>query len=266
MTTTEHASEAGHWYDSDGTPCYEVASAKGTPRPTTLRDARKIGLVPSVTGIIKCADKPALTNWLVDQGILAALTLPRKEGEAEADWLKRVKLDSKETGKKAAERGTLIHAYVQGHYEGRFPSAEYHPFVKAAVEAVSEWFDGTEATGPWNAELSFAHPMGFGGKIDLSHPIGYVLDFKTKEFGPDDSMKTWDEHHMQLAAYRAGLKMPQARAAICYISVNNPGLARVIEVTELELQRGWACFQALLAYWKAKNSFDPAQIFIKKAA
>ena len=35
-----------HWYSRDGRPAYEVESAKGMMRPTTLRDARKLGLVP----------------------------------------------------------------------------------------------------------------------------------------------------------------------------------------------------------------------------
>jgi hypothetical protein len=34
--------DAAHWYQRDGQPLHTVLSAKGEPRPTTLRDARKL--------------------------------------------------------------------------------------------------------------------------------------------------------------------------------------------------------------------------------
>ena len=43
---------ASHWYDLDGQPCHEVPRAKGDGmRPTTLADARKLHLLPSVTNV-----------------------------------------------------------------------------------------------------------------------------------------------------------------------------------------------------------------------
>src|SRR5436190_23373532 len=47
---------------------------------STLRDARKLGLLPSVTNILGVITKPELTAWLQEQAVLAALTLPRLEG------------------------------------------------------------------------------------------------------------------------------------------------------------------------------------------
>jgi hypothetical protein len=44
--------ENAHWYRRDGEPLHSVPSAKGEPRPTTLRDARKLGLLPSVTNVL----------------------------------------------------------------------------------------------------------------------------------------------------------------------------------------------------------------------
>jgi hypothetical protein len=96
--------------------------------------------------------------------------------------------------------------------------------------------------------------MGFGGKVDLSCELA-VIDFKTKEFADDTDLKTYDEHAMQLAAYREGLGIPTARCAICYVSVTVPGLSRLIEIPEEELSRGWEMFVYLLGYWKAKNKY-----------
>lgn len=255
MTTNVHASEQGHWYGRDGSPRYSVVGKNGKERPTTLRDARANGWLPSVTGIIRCAAAPGLQMWMQKQVMLAALTLPRMDGESEDDYLQRILSDSKEQARKAAERGTAIHAAIQGHFEGEPPHEEYWPHVNATKEQLQAWI-GLNATPAWAAERSFASPLGFGGKVDLSWLGGAVCDFKTKEFGPDDDLKTWDEHAMQLAAYRHGLGMEKARCAIVYVSVTNPGLARLIEIPEADLVKGWKCFYSLLQFWKASKGYD----------
>ena len=45
-------SAAGHWYTQEGEPMYTIIGANGRERNTTLRDAKTLGLVPSVTTII----------------------------------------------------------------------------------------------------------------------------------------------------------------------------------------------------------------------
>ena len=262
-----HAAESTHWYRaSDGSPAYTVRMANGKERNTTLADARKSSLVPSVTTILKCQDKPALTTWMIDQAIYAALTLPRREGEMEADWIKRVKQDAKEHGRQAAETGTAIHAAIQGHYEGQPPPEEFWPHVKAATKAITEAY-GNQV---WIPEASFAHPLGFGGKCDLScnSGPGIVCDFKGKDFTVEemDGLKTWDEHAQQLAAYRVGLGLPHASCGIVYVSRNVPGLAKFISVPQDELDRGYRMFTALLDYWKAKSKFDPSFSDMPEAA
>ena len=251
-----HAAESTHYYTRTGEPAYTVKAKAGHDRPTNVGDARKLGLVPSVTTIIKCAAAPGLTNWMIDQAILAALTLPLIEGETSEAYLARIKRDSKEQAKKAAERGTVIHAAIQGSYEGKHPGEEYLPHALGADAAITEWLQKPSGLSV-EAERSFAHPLGFGGKVDLcGEPPLFVLDFKTKEFNEKSDLKVWDEHAMQLAAYRMGLGMPNARCAICYVSVTTPGLARLIEIPEEELKKGWKCFYSLLQYWKAKSGFE----------
>lgn len=250
-----HPSEQGHWYDSKGNPVYTIVGANGKERPTTLRDARKMNLFPSVTSIIRCASAPGLERWKQEQVLLAALTLPRLPDEPEEAWLKRVMEDSQEQARKAAERGTAIHAVLQRHFEGVPPEdfTDEAIYVNGVGRKLNEWF------GPkkWIAEASFAHPLGFGGKCDL-HDDDTVCDFKTKEFTEEDMLGTWDEHAMQLAAYRVGLGMPEARCAIVYVSVNVPGLVHVCELSQNGLDRGWRCFKALLDFWKAKTGYEPS--------
>jgi hypothetical protein len=238
---------------------YTVKAKDGSDRPTTLRDGRKLNLVPSVTTIMKVASKPALDAWKNEQLLLAALTLPRLPDESEKSFIARVVADSKETGKRAAERGTRIHESIEKHYAGD-KNIEHPEIAKAFEESVFEHFK-THPFQRWNTEVSFSSDMGFGGKVDLftrpdqSAPTGIVLDAKTKEFSPVDAVVAYDENLMQLASYRHGLGMPHARCANVFASASHPGLIKVHEWSEEDLQRGWEMFKALLTYWKLKNKF-----------
>lgn len=248
------AAESTHWYDRDGTPRYEVRAKDDTMRPATLRDARKFGWYPGVTSIIRCAAAPGLETWKQTQVLLAALTLPRLPGENDESFCKRVMQDSGEQARKARERGTEIHAAIQGHYEGQPPAVELWPFVEGVKGHIEANFPGRT----WTPELPCAHILGYGTKADLSEPTA-VLDFKGSDFTKDEApnLKTWDEHHMQLAATRIALNRPDAECAIVYVSRTVPGLCRVIRVDEADLVRGWDMFRGLLNYWKAKASYYP---------
>jgi hypothetical protein len=251
-----HASESGHWYTKTGEPCYEVRGANGQMRPTTLRDARKLGLVPSVTGIIRQAVAPGLQMWKERQVLLAALTLPRIDGELEDAYLDRIIRDSGEQARKAAEKGTQIHAAIQGHFEGQSVSAEWWPYVKGAKEALEKEFGSRK----WICEKSFAHALAFGGKVDLHAEeewLGLVGDIKTKEFdSPDDKKLAWDDHAIQLAAYMHGLYFDNAQCFNLFVSATVPGLCHIHIWSEEEIQRGWKMFQSLLAFWKAKHRIE----------
>jgi hypothetical protein len=258
MTTlkiSSFTSEAGHWYTRNGEPAYTVVGANGKVRNTTLRDARKDNLVPSVTTIINVMAKPGLDNWKLQQVLLAALTLPKREDEPEKEYIERIIADSKEQGKAAADVGTQIHAAIQQQYEKK-PVYEYREFVDGCVKKVEKTF----GTQKWICERSFAHELGFGGKCDMyaqsetDPKVGLVLDIKTKEFYSEDKIEGYDEHAMQLAAYRVGLGMPGARCANVFVSRNVPGLVVIKEWEEEEIARGWKMFSSLLNFWQVKNS------------
>jgi len=261
MTTIiARSAESVHWYRAeDGAPQYTVKAKDGSDRPTTLRDARKLNLVPSVTTVLKVCAKPGLEVWKNEQMLLAALTLPRAQDESEKDFIARIVSDSKQTGKQAAEIGTRIHESIEAWIEGVRP-VEHEDIARAFEEKVFEHFK-THPMQRWLTEHAFASPMGFGGKVDLyseadEHaPTGIVLDAKSKDFGPDDKIEAYDEHLMQLSAYRFGLGLPNARCANVFCSRTHHGLIKVVEWSEEDLARGWEMFQSLLQYWKLKNNF-----------
>jgi hypothetical protein len=245
MIIKDHESESGHWYCSDGTPAYTIIGKNGKERNTNVKDARELGLVPSVTTIIGQLAKPGLDRWKNEQLLLAALTLPRQDAEAESDWLERVMTDSRSTGKEAAERGTRMHGVLENFY--RRKEIGILPFYVIEVDRTITAHFGAQQ---WAAEASFAHPQGFGGKIDLNGS-NVVIDFKSK-VGDISKVKPYHEQIMQLAAYRVGLGMPDARCANVYF--NEQGDVTLIEHTPDQLDDAFSCFQCLLQYYKIKNN------------
>ena len=79
-------SESGHWYTQDGEPMYTIVGANGVERNTTLRDAKSLGLVPSVTTIIGMIAKPFLENWKIDQALKSAIALEKDADESDEDF------------------------------------------------------------------------------------------------------------------------------------------------------------------------------------
>jgi len=241
--------ESGHWYCAEtGEPRYTVISkSTGKERNTTLADARKYNLVPSVTTVMSQIAKPGLTNWLNQQLLLAALTLPRMDGESEEDWITRIMVDSKSASKEASQRGTDIHAVIEQYYRKDVCLPEYPAYVYKVNEALTVAFGQQD----WIAEESFAHPSGFGGKVDMYSKAGFIVDVKTTEKDVAD-IKPYHEHLMQLSAYRNGLNLPMARCANIFVNANTNEV-RVIEHAESDLIDAWECFQYLLLFFKKKN-------------
>jgi hypothetical protein len=249
LTAKERPSDFGHWYSRNGEPTYTILGKNGKIRNTTLRDAREFNLVPSVTTILNVAAKPALTKWLQTQVLLAALTLPKIDGESEDDYIERILEDSKAQGRAAADAGTDIHASIQGFYEGQ-GYGRHEPHVIACKEALEGFYGPQE----WVAERSFAHELGYGGKVDL-HASNIVVDVKTKDFTDPAKVDAYDDHLMQLAAYRIGLGMPEARCANIFVSRSVPGLVTMRHWTQEELQKGFLMFTKLLEFWQLRSEY-----------
>lgn len=253
----------GHWYRLDnGEPMYEVLKSKGEgTRPTTLADARKLKLVPSVTGIIGILDKPMLTKWKMEQILKAIYENPFEYGDKLWDKYKALiyAVSEKET-KEAAELGSKIHDALEQFYtNGKILDLEFHKYCIPVIELISDRFGHT---ANWNAEHSFSHPLGFGGKCDLhllpcyEYPNGIILDFKTKSTDNFKGVKAYFEQCMQLVAYREGLGMPRAECYNLFISTKEPGKLKLHKWEEEDCRRAWLGFKNLVEFWKIVNKFD----------
>lgn len=253
MTTAARIqlSEAAHWYSVNGEPVYEVAKADGKGMtPTTLRHARKMNLLPSVTTILRVLDKPALTAWKIEQAVLAVMTTPRQPSEPDDIFIERVLKTDKEHDKerdKAAQLGTDIHAAIEAGLRGLPIPPHLTVYADPVVEAV-----GQLGAVLWSERVLVG--AGFAGKSDCG--IGtmkgnVIVDFKSTKTLPKEC---YPEHRLQLAAYaRPALA---TRAFNAYISTTEPGKIAVCEVEGLEAAYG--AFENLLEVWFWLNNYRPS--------
>ncbi len=243
-----------HWYERDGTPRYTIIGKNGKERDTTLKDARRLGLVPSVTTVLDVLNKSALTEWKVKQGILAALTLPRHIGETDEFYLARVLNDSKQQAIQAAEEGTRIHDAIEASFKGLPVALEYMGHVKSVREKLHEAFPHVN---DWIAEIAFASPLGYGGKVDLHSPsTGIVVDHKSKDMAPWEEKRLAYDQDWQLSAYHRGLNLRPSVCANIFVSRTHPGYVEIHVWTQEEIAQAWNVFECALATWKCIKGYD----------
>ena len=246
-----------HWYCAKtGAPRYTSIGKNGKERNTTLRDAKAAPgtLVPSVSTINSQLSKAGLDTWKQTQVLYAAAEYPRYDGEEEKDWIYRLLELAKRKSREAADRGTLIHDFIEAFY-----NQEYMPDMPAYVRKVDEAVTAHFGAQLWIPEQSLVNAQeGYGGKCDLyckpRHDFsGVVIDFKTTEKSPGD-LTPYLEHTLQLAAYREVLA-PSARCANVYINGETNEVA-IYEHSEQDLRDGYQMFLNLVNIYKLKNKLN----------
>lgn len=259
------ASEQGHWYLPDGTPFYTVPYANGKgERPATLKDARKVGAFPSVTTILKVAAAPGLEHYFQRQIFDAVLRLPRRVSvvpeviEDSEAYFERVREASREHSKAAADKGTALHGAIEQFLRGEpITDKSYSPHVANIAKITCQYGLDVRRGEP---EKSFAHKLGFGGKVDLhwgSNPLyddGVIIDFKSKPNIEPGKKYAYSNHAMQLAAYRNGLGLcSTARCINIFVGIEDKEVL-IHEWPEKELGRAWARFLCFLHAWQLEPS------------
>lgn len=247
----------GHWYTENGESAHTVMGKNGNFRNTTVADARKMLLYPSVTSILSILDKPQLTNWKIEQSIMASLTLPKEEGETLEDYARRVVKDSKEATSKAAEHGTRMHEQAENILMGRAVCKDED--LQPYIETFKKWADENVEKTYWCEKALVG--AGYAGRCDAYvklRGIGdAIIDLKNRKVNPkyDPFYETSD--CPQLWAYRTASENPQAACVSIVLASNDPSklMTRVWEDDEL-YQAGIA-FNALLRVWAWIKGYTP---------
>lgn len=266
--TTTGGREGGHWYNSDGLVSgVPSADGKRTITRITAAHARKFGLVPSVTSVLKIIDKPNLTNWKCREFVRAARFVGEQNiDETFDEYFGRVSEQFERYNDHAAV-GTDIHAQIAKWARGY----DYDPIAQKAIE----WLDGMrgklaqkygEDAVEIESEKSFASGLGFGGTVDWKFitPREVVfVDFKTTDddkLSLGDKLAYRDSHLAQLVAYDMGTNINAAEAERRYFNVFIGRLGGEIYVkewtdkTEIEWARNY--FKAALKLFQIAKGLN----------
>ena len=259
----------GHWYTKEGEPQHFIIGANGKERGTTLRDARKLDLVPSVTGIIDVLDKPGLNNWFQNKILYACLTVPRPEGISDNEFIKIVRQDASQEAEEAKLRGNVIHNCIEDMWnEKTGEEMDYEPDVMAIASSAIADICNYCGESDFIPEKTVAGD-GYGGAIDL-HNDRFLIDWKTKDIDDVSKKMAYPNHAMQLAAYDVALgfdtdsQRPASwfgqadggrRCINVFIDRTEPGKVVIHEWEPEEIALAWQKFQLLLRYWQLDKGY-----------
>lgn len=283
-----------HWYSRTGIPTYEVPYAetnkakRGQFRSTTLTDARKMDLLPSVTNILDVKAKPALINWKLEWAIISAITSQQQEGESMEEWAERIARDAEEIASSAAKFGSRVHQSIEDY------------LVQGEItvdEEIVPYFENWMAWAQDNLDLSgaiFSERVvvgdGYAGRADLkARPklgspfyqqivdAGHnaedygTIDFKTRRWKVEEGKKSkpalYDSDPSQLAAYlSADISMASEEEAddcsswVASVLINSEVPTEPIFVkvwSEAEIEKGMKVFRACQELWVLDRDYDP---------
>ena len=146
-------SGGGHWYTQSGQSAHVIIGANGKERNTTVSDARKLGLLPSVSGIIGIKSKPELETWKAEQIIRACIKFPKLD-ESDEEYARRIMQEAKKITTEAATHGSLMHEQMEHILLGREHSKDekLQPYIKT----FKEWAQDNVEKTYW-CEIGRAH-------------------------------------------------------------------------------------------------------------
>lgn len=248
-----------HFYDREGNPVYEVLNkAKGGTRPVNIRDARKLNLCIGVTTPISLIGSSSLDRWK-QLRLLEVIEEQPNIIRKHEDWKEEAISLSEDRNKEYSSKGSEIHDVLEKYFKGQELPAEYETLLRPAIQTL-ESLAAVHNNVRFHPETSFAHPDGFGGKIDLliETDDGWLLvDFKTKSKDSITGKDLYDSHLMQLAAYALGNPDKNIFMYLnLMISVTNPGHHYLHSWSDEDILRGEKMFKCLLEYWKLSMRYD----------
>jgi len=243
-----------HWYDINGEARHTILSAKGEPRPTTLRDAKKFGWFPSVTTVMKVMAAPELDRWKQQQVLAASLRSSRLPNEEDEAFHARIIEDAFSQVQNAADLGTDIHKALELHFQGQ----PYDPSMEVYVAPVKKWVSENKIKFIKH-ELRLVNPIvGYAGTTDAlieKDGVLHILDYKSRKTKPDMKITPWSKEPMQISAYA---QIAEARRGVnLYISTTEPGRIGEAWYDETTIDKEFEAFKSVCKLWQHMNNYQP---------
>ncbi len=245
-----------HFYHKDGTPCYQVENkSRGGMRPSTLADAKKLGLLPSVSEILKIVYSGGLQNWIKNQIVEAAWNIPweicgKATKEAHDAWVEAVLVKADEISRTAADKGSDIHDAIEKWFKSEsVPKYEawQHTFSQWWLE---HWVNHIEVQNEGYIKTDY----GYGGRFDIlvtTPDTRIIIDLKTQNT-KGKSFNFYRSWGRQLAAYAQALDCK--RLISVAIDSQDPAKIESYEWTDYDvLLQEFECARRL---WCSENNFN----------
>jgi hypothetical protein len=255
--------QSNHWYRPSGDACHEVPKADGNgTRSTTIADARKLGLLPSVTNILGVLAKDGLTNWKLQKVAEAALANPKRADETAEYWVERVIGASTAETADASDHGTKIHRALEQAIAGEEYSPDARPYVQPVMDLLAEKKIVCSASEERvvNTRHGFAGTMDFAGTYGLSGKL--VIDFKNQRSKPGKKMQAYDTYGLQLSAYAAGYWGEEALDDTLLVNIlvssTEPGRVEFYNHgKDHKPSELFGVFLNVCAIWRWSKNYDP---------
>ena len=256
-------SSGGHWYTPEGREAHTQIGKNGLERNTSLRDARKLKLIPSVTTILQVFAKPGLERWKQMEIGKIAFDLPRLDGEDAQQFANRCLVKQKEPVEKAADFGTEIHDAIEKYFDGE--PIPYH--LLGYVQPAFDWKQEKQLTFIEREKKLVNLEHGFAGTVDIicTGPQGQkgCVDWKTRKTYKGKEVTSYDFQVHQIAAYAAtywgeeALLAGEVYGANCFISSTEEGRFVPHAYTVEKMIEAWKTFVSACEIWRSIKNYDP---------
>jgi len=256
VTRLVQTDQAGHWYTAEGESAHTVMGKNGKFRNTTVADARKMLLYPSVTSILSILDKPQLTSWKIEQAIMSSLTLPKEENETLEDYSRRVVKDSKESTTKAAQHGTLMHEEAENILMGRDTTTD--PILQPYIATFKKWAEENVEKTYWCEKALVG--AGYAGRCDAYVKLrgvgDAIVDLKNRKVNPKYE-PFYDTDCAQIFAYLSASENPKAAGVSIVLASNDPSKIMTKVWDKDELYQAGIAFCAMQKVWSWVKGYTP---------
>jgi hypothetical protein len=256
-----------HWYTTEGAAAHSQPTKKGAKkafRPTTIKEAKQKGLLPSITGILSVIDNPSLNRWKLGKVAEYCFNAPPIGDEEMHEYVATALSRALDEVSDAAELGTRIHANIEAHLKGQ-PAPHAGPELEMAMGGIT----AVEKMGLGIADSEVtvvSQEYGYGGTTDLAVTKGElcgILDFKSTKTTPGEPVTPKFGHLPQIAAYHVaywcngGPIKENSVGYNVYISTTEPGRIEVVEYSAAEMREAFELFCSAAQIWRYKNGYDP---------
>jgi hypothetical protein len=191
---------------------FTVEFMPNSHRYAIVRGEERMG-VPSVTGILKVLDKPALIRWAERCGVEGAL---RMERDGRFDGVSPISIEDaiyevRRAGEGAdarsnqgAVRGVALHDAQEIYCElGDVPNlSDFEPEIRGYVQGYCRWLLRDEPEPILTEQVVGSAKHLYAGRLDMLARIGgkvVLPDLKT-------SARVYPEQHLQVAGYRLAVE------------------------------------------------------------